>query len=559
MSIKLKLMASGATISLMLLGILFLSLNTFSQLSEGFTSIVDRSVLGVNNAQKSNTQVLKSNENLSTLSTQMNTLSKEIVRSNMNVKILANKIEGISSELDSLSENAEALLEQIPESDLLYELEDIVSSMGDIKESMRREALITVNSTIKRMDEFTIEVKDKAESVQHVTQELGIVTDLSTEMVQANQEIVSLTEEFQQSISVSSRFIIIVIIIATVLTLLLNLLMSHIISGRLKEAVKRLFDIAQGEGDLTQRLNPEGKDEISELSKGFNLFAGKIENMVKSIAESTLQLTQTVAQVSQITDETINSAKRQQIESDSVVSAIEQMSLSVNEVADSAASTATSAKQAESQTQSGESTVKDNRDAIQLLSSEVANATIVVQDLEKESGGISKILDAINTVSEQTNLLALNAAIEAARAGEHGRGFAVVADEVRGLAQQAHESTVQIQKLTVSLQDKALHAVSVMETGQQHAEASVSRAIEVGNSLSQISQSISSISQMSQSIAKSTESQTLVTNEMTSNLRNIDSIANVTAQGAVKIDQSVEELNTQIKILEGLVTQFKVS
>ena len=281
--------------------------------------------------------------------------------------------------------------------------------------------------------------------------------------------------------------------------------------------------------------------------------------MVKSIAESTLQLTQTVAQVSQITDETINSAKRQQIESDSVVSAIEQMSLSVNEVADSAASTATSAKQAESQTQSGESTVKDNRDAIQLLSSEVANATIVVQDLEKESGGISKILDAINTVSEQTNLLALNAAIEAARAGEHGRGFAVVADEVRGLAQQAHESTVQIQKLTVSLQDKALHAVSVMETGQQHAEASVSRAIEVGNSLSQISQSISSISQMSQSIAKSTESQTLVTNEMTSNLRNIDSIANVTAQGAVKIDQSVEELNTQIKILEGLVTQFKVS
>ena len=559
MSIKLKLMASGATISLMLLGILFLSLNTFSQLSEGFTSIVDRSVLGVNNAQKSNTQVSKSNENLSTLSTEMNVLSKEIVRSNMNVKILANKIEGISSELDSLSENAEALLEQIPESDLLYELEDIVSSMSDIKESMRREALITVNSTIKRMDEFTVEVKDKAESVQHVTQELGIVTDLSTEMVQANQEIVSLTEEFQQSISVSSRFIIIVIIIATVLTLLLNLLMSHLISGRLKEAVKRLFDIAQGEGDLTQRLNTEGKDEISELARGFNLFAGKIENMVKSIAESTLQLTQTVAQVSQITDETINSAKRQQIESDSVVLAIEQMSLSVNEVADSAASTATSAKQAESQTQSGESTVKDNRDAIQLLSSEVANATIVVQDLEKESGGISKILDAINTVSEQTNLLALNAAIEAARAGEHGRGFAVVADEVRGLAQQAHESTVQIQKLTVSLQDKALHAVSVMETGQQHAEASVSRAIEVGNSLSQISQSISSISQMSQSIAKSTESQTLVTNEMTSNLRNIDSIANVTAQGAVKIDQSVEELNTQIKILEGLVTQFKVS
>lgn len=559
MTIKLKLLASGATIGLLLLIILFLTLNTFSQLSDGFSGIVERSALGVSNAQQSNVRVLKSNDNLNTVSNEMNNLSKEIIRSNMNVKILAKKLESISAELDSLSTKSEEILGQIPESDLLYDLEDIVSSMGDIKESMRREALISVNSTITQMDQFTAAVTQKSRSVQKVATELDQVTQLSQEMVQANQEIVTMTDEFEQSISVSRSFIILIIIIATVLTILLNLLISHLISGRLKDAVMRLFDIAQGEGDLTQRLNADGKDEISELAQGFNLFASKIEDMVKSITESTRQLEKTVEQVSFITNETIQSAQQQRMESDSVVVAIEQLSQSVLDVAQSAAGTASSAQQAEEQTQSGENTVNNNRDAIQSLSTEVANAADVIQDLENESRSISSILEAISQVSEQTNLLALNAAIEAARAGEHGRGFAVVADEVRGLAQQARVSTEQIQTLTTSLQEKAIRAVSVMENGQKRAASSVDKAIEVGESLANISKSISTIAQMSQSIAKATENQKSVTHEMTSNLRNIDSIANVTAQGAEKIDHSLDQLNMQINLLKGMVLQFKVS
>mgnify|MGYP002640264622 CR=1 FL=1 len=559
MSIKVKLLLSAVGIGFILLIILALTLNNFNGLSAGFESIVERSELGMNNAQQSNQQVVKSNENLHRLTIEMDSLASEIVRSNQNVKILARKIEKISSQVDDLTINAEQILENIPESDLLYELEDMVSSMGDIRELMRREALISVNSTIRKMDNFTSEIKSTSRSLQSTSASLEKVTELSEGVVKANQEIAALTDEFKQSISVSSSYITVVIMVATILAILINLGISHLITGRLKTAINRLFDIAEGEGDLTQRLDENGKDEISQLARGFNLFAGKIENLVKAISETTRHLTSTINQVAEITGDTIISAKQQQRESDEVVISIENMANSVEEIAQSASNAASSAQKAEEQTRAGESTVANNRKAIQSLSHEVADAALVIQDLQRESDGISHILAAISNVSEQTNLLALNAAIEAARAGEHGRGFAVVADEVRGLAQQARASTIQIQNLTTSLQEKALRAVEVMESGQKSAEDSVSRAIEAGQSLESISQSITTIAQMSQAIARATENQTTVSAEMSSNIRNIDSIANVTAQGAEQIDSSLRQLNLQVGSLEELVHQFKIS
>lgn len=558
MSIKLKLLLSGAVIGLVLVIILMLTLISFNGLREGFQEIVTQSEQGMTNANESDQQVVQSNENLQRLTADMDSLAQEISRSNQNVKILARKIQRISEQMDDLTANSEEMLEQIPESDLLYDLEDMVSTMGDIKEMMRREALISVNSTITQMDDFNDRVELTSKSLQQTSSSLDQVTALSQGVVGAIQGIVTLTNDFEDNISVSSQFITWLIIVAIIAAVSINFGISHLITGRLKQAITRLFDIAEGEGDLTQRLDDKGKDEISQLGRGFNLFAGRIEALIRSISDTTVQVTRNINEVGAIASETIASAKKQQQESDEVVTAIENMTSSVQDIAQSASNTADSAHQAEQQTRAGEKTVANNRDAIQALSSEVANAAKVIQDLKLESDNINNILVSINNVSEQTNLLALNAAIEAARAGEYGRGFAVVADEVRNLAQQARESTDQIKSLTASLQEKALHAVDVMQTGQRNAEDSVSHAIEAGQSLTNISQSITTIAQMSQAIAKATEMQTSVSNEMQDNIKNIDSIADVTAHRAEQIDLSLNELSYQVGRLEGLVGQFKV-
>ncbi len=559
MSIQQKLLATGGVVGLMLIIVLLLALDTFSNLTNGFTVIVESSKVGVDNAQQSNMQVMLSEKNLNTLTLGINELSDEIVRTNMSVKIVAKKIESISSELDALTSSSEQLLEQIPESDLLYELEDLVSSLGDIKELMRREALISLNSTTSKMDQFTSDLSNQVKSVQSVTAGLNQVRDLSEGVVQVNQQVVSVSDEFQKSIMDSSTLITLAITIAAVITFFLNLLISKQITSRLKDAVKKLFDIAEGEGDLTQRLHTSGKDEISELGRGFNLFASKIESMIKAIADSTQRLTETIRQVSSITEETTRSAHQQLQESEKIVSAIQDMSVSVNDVADNAAQAASSAIQAEKQTQSGGLSVNDNRVAIQSLSSEVVNAANVIHQLEKESIGISTILDAIKGISDQTNLLALNAAIEAARAGENGRGFAVVADEVRNLARQSRESADEIYGLITSLQEKAHSAVSVMESGQKQANISVEQAKKVGNELGNISGSISSIVQINQQIANATENQSTVTGVMTKNLNSIEKITAVTARGAEKIDGALVELSDQVTRMNELVLQFKVS
>ncbi|GAB4355355.1 MAG: methyl-accepting chemotaxis protein [Gammaproteobacteria bacterium] len=338
----------------------------------------------------------------------------------------------------------------------------------------------------------------------------------------------------------------------------LSWLLVSSIQRRLTATEKAMANIAEGEGDLTQRLDESGNDEISAVARGFNKFCGRIQDMVRQMNEASAQLQSSVQNMTQVVEETNEGIKRQQQETDQVATAVHEMSATVQEVAQNASSAAGSAHEANQQAQQGLEVVNGNREAIRTLASSVESAAEVINQLQAESEGVGTILDVIRGIADQTNLLALNAAIEAARAGEQGRGFAVVADEVRTLAQRTQESTAEIQELIGRLQEMATRAVDAMESGRTQADESVERAVRVGESLAQITESIGIINDMNAQIASAAEEQASVTEEINRNLANITTIAENSARGSQQAQASATTVYQLIARLEGLVKQFKV-
>lgn len=343
------------------------------------------------------------------------------------------------------------------------------------------------------------------------------------------------------------------------LLILFSWLLATSIKRRLNVAQEAMANIAEGEGDLTQRLDDSGRDEISGVAREFNKFCGRIQDTVRQMNDASGQLQSSVQSMTQVVEETNQGIKRQQEETDQVATAVHEMSATVQEVAQNASSAANSAQEANLQAKQGQEVVNGNRDAIRTLASSVEGAADVINQLQVESEGVGTILDVIRGIADQTNLLALNAAIEAARAGEQGRGFAVVADEVRTLAQRTQESTAEIQELIGRLQEKATRAVDAMESGRTQAEESVERAVQVGESLAQITESIGIINDMNAQIASAAEEQASVTEEINRNLANITTIAENSASGSQQAQASATKVYQLIARLEGLVKQFKVN
>ncbi|NIA02649.1 MAG: methyl-accepting chemotaxis protein, partial [Planctomycetia bacterium] len=249
---------------------------------------------------------------------------------------------------------------------------------------------------------------------------------------------------------------------------------------------------------------------------------------------------------------------KQQAETGQVATAMNEMTTTVQEVACNATQTAEAANKANTETDSGRQIVTKTIESITELASEVETAAITIQQLESDSENIDSVVDVIRGISEQTNLLALNAAIEAARAGEQGRGFAVVADEVRTLASRTQESTLEIQSMIESLQTGAARAVEVMEQGRNKAQGSVENAARAGESLNVITSTVATISDMNTQIASAAEEQTAVAEEINRNIANISLLGDQTSEGARQTAASSEEMAQLAVQLQGLVGQFKV-
>ena len=335
-------------------------------------------------------------------------------------------------------------------------------------------------------------------------------------------------------------------------------LFKFTVSTRLQRLSARLKDIATGEGDLTQRIEVSGGDEISLLSTYFNQFVDKIHNTVQEVAKVSTQIVGLVSDLNVATATVSKGALQQQQETGAIASAVTEMSASSANVSDSASNAARETTTADKSANSGKVIVNQTVESIHQLSSDVSSAANVIKDLAKQADNIGTVLDVISGIAEQTNLLALNAAIEAARAGEQGRGFAVVADEVRTLASRTQESTEEIQAMIESLQSGTREAVSVMDKGQSQAEKTVEMAATAGQSLDIIVSSVDEINAMNTQIAHAVGEQQRTADEVSKNVMGIQAVAEETASSSITARNSSDSVSKQAEELQALMQHFKI-
>lgn len=350
----------------------------------------------------------------------------------------------------------------------------------------------------------------------------------------------------------------IMIIIALAVGILVHWLFHQLINQRLVSLEDRFREIAEGDGDLRKRVPVQGDDTIDRLGRYFNAVLEKIHKAIIEFGQATTQLSKESTHASTISEQTSCGAMQQQTETDQVATAMTQMGATVGEVGRNAEIAANAAQSADKEANNGKLIVNRTVQSIEGLAIEVNKASDVIKQLAKDSENIGMIVDVIKGVAEQTNLLALNAAIEAARAGEQGRGFAVVADEVRTLAQRTQQSTQEIQQMVERLQKGATNAVQVMVHGQNKAKETVQHAVEAGASLESITKGVTTISAMNTQIASAAEEQISAVEEISRNIVAITTIAEQTAEGAKQTGISSDALTKLAGQLQGLVLQFKV-
>ncbi len=384
--------------------------------------------------------------------------------------------------------------------------------------------------------------------------------DLALEKVAEASDIYmdSADEAAAKSVAAAIKKQVAITAIAIVIAIAMILLFIKWLINPLKELSARLKDIAQGEGDLTQRVDDSDRSEVGDLARGFNMFVEKIQTIIQNITAASNKMGSSVTSMDKLMTSVYDNVKSQGVETDSTAKAVVDLSQNAQAINSNIQNVFNSTSSANKEGQQAKAVVDESVAAIRVLATDIENSAKAVQELNNDADSIGSVLTVIKGIAEQTNLLALNAAIEAARAGEQGRGFAVVADEVRTLAARTQDSTAEIQTMIERLQAGSASAVESMERSQKNSEMSVEKSVEAGQLLDNISASVTEVDAMVAKITTAVEKQSKVTEDINLSVNTIVA-SNQTASSATKeTSEHAKGLNGLGQDLSALVNQFKV-
>ena len=470
----------------------------------------------------------------------------------LNSAVSAGEVDMIAS-ADTIADDLRALLTKIfeLEPDRKSQVQSLMDQFDTYYKLARNlsEGMISGNIDFSQLN---ARVEEMSNAQNKLKVELVGFRDKSHELFSSN--ISATVEQSAMALKVG-------VAITAVITLVLlgvSLYITATVTGNISRIVRSLKDIASGEGDLTKRIRQNSDDEFGELVFWFNSFVEKLQNIIGDVVQTIQPLNDASQELSNLAHES-ESVSNEQLESAlSVNRSMNEMFESLNENAANTSNAAEAASDANDQAQNGHNIVQDTISIIDDLAKEVAKAGETIHQLESDTENVGAILDVIQGIASQTNLLALNAAIEAARAGEHGRGFAVVADEVRTLASRTQESTEEIHTVIDQLQKTARIISEVMATGQKKAEESVQKAGAAGSSLGAITSRVEEINVMNTQIASATEEQQQTSQFIQNAVNEISQSAQLAADGSAKVASSTEQLQSVTDRLDSVARQFKV-
>lgn len=437
------------------------------------------------------------------------------------------------------------------------QLSNTVASLDKLNTWFAASAADTLRTLTQTMDQYQAALQVYADTDNTIIAVRKDMTDYGTNVLSRSDELYSIQLERRDIESAQANRLQ---LITTLLVLLFGIAAAVIITRQITRPLRETLDVVEriASGDLSHDLRVTRRDELGVLQQGIARMGTTLRDLIGGIRDGVTQIASAAEELSAVTEQTSAGVNSQKIETDQVATAMHEMTATVQEVARNAEQASQAAAGADAEAREGDNVVNQAIDQIERLAVEVGRSTEAMAVLQQESDKIGSVMDVIKAVAEQTNLLALNAAIEAARAGEAGRGFAVVADEVRGLAQRTQKSTEEIQTLVAALQSGTQHVASVMNNSRVLTDSSVTLTRQAGTSLQGITRTVSNIQSMNQQIAAAAEQQSAVAEEISRSIVNVRDVSEQTAAASDETAKSSVELARLGNQLQEMVSHFKV-
>jgi methyl-accepting chemotaxis protein len=439
----------------------------------------------------------------------------------------------------------------------LRQIETAITGMAPLKTTFADTQADRLKQLETALLNYRVSVKGFQAANSQIVAARAEMTDQGAAIVKLNAELHSLQQTLRDKDSQNARTLQIA---GTLLALIFGALAALIITRQITRPLQQTMAVVDriASGDLSQTLVVTRRDELGVLQQGIQRMGATLRDLIGGIRDSVTQIASAAEELSAVTEQTSAGVNSQKVETDQVATAMHEMSATVQEVARNAEQASVAASAADQQARDGDKVVGEAIAQIEKLATEVGRSTHAMTVLEQESDKIGKVMDVIKAVAQQTNLLALNAAIEAARAGEAGRGFAVVADEVRGLAQRTQQSTEEIEGLVAGLQNGTRQVSDIMLSSRSLTDSSVALTRKAGSSLNSITQTVSNIQAMNQQIAAAAEQQSSVAEEISRSILNVRDVSEQTAAASEETAASSVELARLGNQLQMLVSHFKV-